>query len=108
MLEPQEIENLVRRIAERAQPERILVFGSYAKGTARATSDLDILVVRDTDLPMAQRAADLTPICAGYLVPIDLHVYTPEEVREYAKEEHSFLHTVLQTGWTVYDVSQSG
>jgi len=97
-----EIEALVHRLAVRARPHRIIVFGSYAKGTASATSDLDILVVRDTVLSMAQRATDLTPICDGYLVPIDLHVYTPEEVEEYGKEEYHFLNTVLRTGRVVY------
>jgi predicted nucleotidyltransferase len=100
-----EIDTLVGRLAARARPHRIIVFGSYAKGTATATSDLDLLVVRETDRPMAQRADDLTPICNGYLIPIDLHVYTPEEVREYSKEDYHFLQTVVRTGKVVYDAS---
>lgn len=102
MLETSEIDTLVSRIVERAHPNRIIVFGSYAKGTASDRSDLDLLVERDTVLPMAQRATDLSPICAGFLVPIDLHVYTPEEMREYSKEEYHFLHTVTHTGKVVY------
>ncbi len=105
MLTDAEIEALIARLATRARPHRIIVFGSYAKGTATATSDLDLLVIRDTDRPMAQRADDLTPICNGYLIPIDLHVYTPEEVREYSKEDYHFLQTVVLTGKVVYDAS---
>lgn len=102
MLTPFEIEDLVNRIVERARPSRVIVFGSYAKGTATDRSDLDLLVERETVLPMAQRATELSPICAGLLVPIDLHVYTPEEMREYSREEYHFLHSVARTGKVVY------
>lgn len=103
MLTEHEITILVTRIAERARPERIVVFGSYAKGTATVGSDLDLLVVKDTHLPMSQRADDLRPIVAMSLIPVDVHVYTPEEVEEYGKEEFSFLRTLLRTGRTLYE-----
>lgn len=108
MLGEQEIQTLVDRLVARARPRRVIVFGSYAKGTAGPRSDLDILVERETDLPMPQRATDLSPICAGYLVPIDLHVYTPEEVGEYSKEQYHFLQTVMTTGRVMYTAEPLG
>ena len=102
MLTPSEIETLVNRIVERARPHRVIMFGSYVKGTATDRSDLDLLVECETVLPMARRATDLSPICSGFLVPIDLHVYTQEEVREYGREEFHFLHTVTRTGKVLY------
>ena len=102
VLAPREIEILVRRIADRARPERIILIGSYAKGTTGARSDLDILVIRKPVSPWPKRTADLTPLAPDTLSPFDPHVYTPEEVREYTNEEYSFLHTVPRTGRTVY------
>ncbi len=102
MLTEPELQRLVARIAEEVRPERIVVFGSYAKGAASTSSDLDILVVMDTNLPVPKRAALLRPVVDGYLIPIDLHVYTPEEVADLGRVEHSFMASALRYGRTVY------
>ena len=98
-----EIENLVRRIVARIQPQKVIIFGSYAKGTATLKSDLDILVVKETEMPMANRADDLKPMLFHSLTPIDVHVYTPDEVEEYGKEEFSFVNSILKSGKTIYE-----
>jgi predicted nucleotidyltransferase len=102
MLKPNEIDNLVRRIVERIQPRQVIIFGSYAKGTATIRSDLDLFVIKETHLPMSHRADDLLPILSSVLIPVDVHVYTPEEVEEYGKEPFSFVNRVLTTGKTVF------
>jgi uncharacterized protein len=105
MLTPTEIDALVRRIAERIQPQKVILFGSYAKGTATVHSDLDLLVIKETELPMALRAEDLKPMLAASLIPVDVHVYTPEEVEEFGKEPFSFVQSVLKSGKTVFAAS---
>jgi predicted nucleotidyltransferase len=107
MLTPAEIDALVRRIVERIQPEKVILFGSYAKGTATINSDLDLLVIQETELPMAMRADDLKPMLSSSLIPVDVHVYTPEEVEEFGKEPFSFLQSVLKSGRTVFESSAS-
>lgn len=102
MLCEQEIQAVVTRIVARADPEQVIVIGSYAKGTATDASDLDLVVVCDTQLPLSRRAADVRPLVGSLLIPVDIHVFTPEEVREYGKEKYSFLHTVVKTGRIVY------
>jgi uncharacterized protein len=102
MLTPAEIDKLVRRIAARIQPQKIIIFGSYAKGTATAQSDLDIFVVKETELPMAMRADDLQPMLSQSLISVDVHIYTPEEAAEYGKEPFSFVDSILKTGKTVF------
>lgn len=102
MLSHREIGRLVAAIVRRTDPEEVIVFGSYAKGTATDRSDLDLLVVRETMLPLARRTEDVLPLLQSRLIPVDVHVYTPEEVREFGREEYSFLNTVLRTGRTVY------
>lgn len=102
MMTAKEIDALVARVVAHIRPERVIVFGSYAKGTASDRSDLDLCVVVDTPLPPSRRADALRPLLAGYLVPIDIHIHTPEEMEECGKEEHSFLHSVLKSGNVVY------
>ena len=102
MLTPREIDALVRRIVERIQPQKVIIFGSYAKGTATMRSDLDILVIKETELPMPNRADNLRPMLSRILISVDVHFYTPEEVEEFGKEQFSFINSVLKSGITVF------
>lgn len=103
MLTQNEIDKVIRRIVARTQPQKVMIFGSYAKGTATIKSDLDILVIKETELPMANRADDLAPMLSNALIPVDVQIYTPEEVEEYGKEQFSFVKGVLESGRTVFE-----
>lgn len=103
MLTDIEIQTLIDKIAKRMEPEKIIIFGSYAKGTATARSDLDLLVIKDTHLPMRQRNAEVQSFLANLLIKVDVHIYTPEEVEEFGMELYSFIHSVMKTGRVVYE-----
>ena len=103
MLTDKEINQLVERIVARIQPQKVIIFGSYAKGTATIKSDLDIFVIKETDLPMANRADDLKPMLSNSLIPVDVHIHTPEEVEEYGQEPYSFINSILKSGKTVFE-----
>src|SRR6267143_1176958 len=102
MLTSKEIDRLIRRIVASIRPQKVIIFGSYAKDTATIKSDLDIFVITETELPRALRADDLKPMLSQSLIPVDVHIYTPEEVEEYAKEQFSFVQSVLKSGKTVF------
>jgi len=102
MLTPIEIDMLVGQIVACIHPKQVIIFGSYAKGTATIKSDLDIFVIKETDLPMINRADDLKPMLSHALIPVDVHIYTPEEVEEYGKEQFSFVNSILKSGKTVF------
>jgi predicted nucleotidyltransferase len=103
MLKEEEIRNLVDKIVNRIQPDKVIVFGSYAKGNATSRSDLDLFVIKNTYLPMSLRDHEIRPILSNLLIGVDVHVYTPEEMEVYGAEEYSFAHTVLQTGKIWYE-----
>ncbi len=102
MLTITEIDALIERIVVHIQPRKIIIFGSYAKGTATIKSDFDIFIIMETELPMANRADDMESIILNSLIPIDIHIYTPEEVEEYRKEPFSFVDNILNSGKTVF------
>lgn len=98
MLTDAEIDTAVRQIVVRLRPRVVYLFGSYAKGSATATSDLDLLAVVDTGLPAPWRAPDAPRYLPDSLVPLDLVVYTPEEMTEYARDPFSLVSSVLRHG----------
>lgn len=99
-----ELAAILERIVD-ADTERVLLFGSMARGTIGSTSDLDLLVVRHDGRPPRVRTDDLyrraTP-----RVALDLLVYTPEEL-EQARGASSFLRTALQDAKVVYERGRS-
>jgi len=103
MLTKTEIDAIVGRIVARIQPQKVILFGSYAKGAATIKSDLDIFVIKETELPPANRADVLKPLLANTLIRVDVHIYTPEEVEDYGEEQFSFVNSVLKSGKTVFE-----
>jgi predicted nucleotidyltransferase len=71
------IDDIVCRIVETAQPEKIILFGSRARGDARPNSDFDLLVIKESNEPGYQRDAPLYHALAGLNVEVDVLVYTP-------------------------------
>ena len=78
----EEIAQLTARIVEVERPEKIILFGSYASGTATESSDIDLLVISRSTLPRREREVRLTRRLFGSGVPYDLLVLTPEEMEE--------------------------
>ena len=108
MLTEEEIKKLVEKIVSRIRPDKVIVFGSYTKGSATNRSDLDLFIIKDTHLPMSHRDEEIRPFLSNLLIGVDVHVYTPEEVEEYGSEEYSFVHSVLKTGKVVYEKEYKG
>ncbi len=97
------IAEIVRRIVEASQPERIILFGSWARGDARPGSDLDLLVIKESDEPGYRRDAALYRALAGLNAPVDVLTYTPEEIRDWSAAPQAFVTTALREGKVVYE-----
>ena len=88
-----------------ADTERVILFGSAARGDVGSTSDLDLLVVRRDARPPVERGFDLHRR-AQPTVAVDLLDYTPEEL-EAARSTSSFVRRILSEGRVVYDRSRA-
>ncbi len=101
------LEQIVNRIVEVAQPEKVILFGSRARGDARPESDLDILVIKESDEPRYRRAVSLYGALAGLLANVDVLVYTPQEVWEWSAVPEAFVTTAVREGRVLYERNSS-
>lgn len=70
---------IVGRIAAHFQPAKIILFGSRASGEATDQSDVDLLVVAETDLPLAERYPAVRRLLSGFPFAFDVFLKTPAE-----------------------------
>ncbi len=103
MIAQEKISEIVNKIASGYNPEKIILFGSYATGNPNEDSDLDLFVIKDTDLPRPQRTVQVRRMIYGAMVPIDLIVYTPKEIEESKENIFGLVYEVLKTGKTLYE-----
>lgn len=103
-------DNLLReiraRIVDAVKPERIILFGSYAYGKPKDESDLDILVIMNSELPRYRRSISIYRCLAGLLIPKDILVYTPEEIEEWSEVPQAFITTAIRKGKVIYEKEQ--
>ena len=91
-----------RIIVEHYDPDTILLFGSYAKEQQTERSDIDLLIVKDTDLPRSCRGIELQDYLSQYPVKFDLLFYTHSELAQAQKVPHSFAQSIQSTGTLLY------
>jgi len=103
MIEKDKISEIVNKIAYGYNPDKIILFGSYASGNQNEDSDLDLFVIKDSDLPRPQRTVQVRKMLYGSMVPIDLIIYTPKEIEESKGNKQGFVFEVLHTGKTLYE-----
>lgn len=94
---------VVRRILSVGSPKKIVLFGSRAKGTARPDSDLDLLIIEDSDLPRYARSARYRRALCGLFPAKDIVVWTSHEVQEWRAVPNAFISTVLAEGKVLYE-----
>jgi uncharacterized protein len=105
MIDEKSIFELRDRIASEFQPQRIVMFGSYANGTQGEHSDLDLLIVMKYVGSGLKKAVEILNRVKPR-IPVDLIVRTPEEIQERIQENDFFLAEILHTGRVLYEAPQ--
>jgi predicted nucleotidyltransferase len=96
------IENMVRRIVEKFHPQKVILFGSHARGTAGPDSDVDLLVVMAVTGSKRKQAVQIDLALADRDLPLDLIVITPEELDKYRDVVGHIVYPVLREGKILY------
>ncbi len=99
---PPFVRRVVARYIRAFAPERIVLFGSYAKGTNHPGSDVDLLVVAHIEENRAFHLRRARQLAADCFPPVDAVLCTPEDVAGAPTATSPFLLSVLESGLTVY------
>lgn len=99
-----EVRLIVERIASRCKPKKIILFGSMARGDAGRGSDIDLLVVKESDKKRPFRVKEIFEAVRGMdrALPLDPIVYTPKELELRLKMGDFFVNEAVSQGRVMY------
>lgn len=101
-----QIEKFGRAIGREFGAERVVLFGSYARGEATADSDVDLLVVLPFEGTPVRKSAEIT-LKLRPPFSVDLLVRTPEKIRERLSMGDDFMRKILEEGKVLYKADKS-
>ncbi len=96
------IVQIARSLGKTARAKKVILFGSHALGKAQSDSDVDFLVIAESNLPRHKRSRNLYASFHPYPFPMDILVYTPQEVEQQLKDPSSFVTQALAQGKELY------
>ncbi len=99
----QQLDEMIQRILTVGNPDKIVLFGSRARGEANPDSDYDLLLIETSTLPRYKRAARYRRALIGTAPSKDVLVWTPAEVEKWSGVPNAFITTVLREGVVLYD-----
>lgn len=94
---------IIRRIVEVAVPEKIILFGSGARGTLGPHSDLDLLVIKSGVFESRKVAGEIYLRLRGIPQAVDVIVLTPKQVELSAHSPYHVVYPALHEGKVVYE-----
>ena len=102
MQKQKEIKKVVSQIVKSYNPEKILLFGSFASGKIKENSDVDLAVIKKTKVRFVERLKKIAKIVKTWEA-FDVLVYTPQEWERALEEGNYFIQEIAKTGKIVYE-----
>ncbi|MEW6686085.1 MAG: nucleotidyltransferase domain-containing protein [Candidatus Edwardsbacteria bacterium] len=95
-------EREIRRIVKGYKPEKVIIFGSLARGDINRGSDLDLILIKETEERFDRRIETVLKYVKGE-IGVEPIIYTRGELSMLLKQKNDFLETVLAEGKVVYE-----
>ena len=102
------LDKIVNTLAREYEPHQIILYGSRADGTPGPASDIDLLIIKDSQASPYQRAVQVRRLLRDpqRRIPVDLLVVTPAELEERLERRDQFLQTIISQGEVLYAIGQ--
>lgn len=107
MVAMNQIEEFGRRIGQEFGAQKVLLFGSYARGTVTTGSDIDLLVVAETSLSPSERYSAVRRLLADVPAGFDIIVKTPEEYARWRSVVNNIVYFADKYGKVLYERADS-
>ena len=101
-LEDSTLDDIIRRVVEVAEPERVILFGSVVRGEVNRHSDVDLLVVKDAP-DLRQLTARVYRKLYGVGTAVDIVMVTPQDVERYKDSHALIIKPALREGTVMYE-----
>ena len=102
MSKQKEIKKVVNKIVKNYKPEKIILFGSFAYGKPKKDSDVDLFIIKETDKPRTKRHLEVDKILLDRIIPLDILVYTPQEIKKRLAFGDFFIRNIIEQGKVLY------
>jgi predicted nucleotidyltransferase len=102
------LKSVTARIVANYEPEHVLLFGSQASNVATVTSDVDLLIIKNTTVPRWRRGKNIEALFANSPIKLDLLFYTMDEVDAERAQPDSFINAILRSARLIYSRPNSG
>ena len=99
------IREAANKIVDEIDPEKIILFGSFAYGGPTPDSDVDLLVIFESDLRPHERSVQISEILSPRPFPVDIIARTPEEIEKRLDLNDCFFTEIMAKGKVVYERS---
>ena len=96
------VKDITERLIEYYEPDRIILYGSSGTRKERKSSDIDLLIIKKTEKYLIERRIEAERILSDRLMPIDITIYTPEEVRYLFSIGSPFIEEIMEKGRLLY------
>ena len=103
MLTEKQISEITNLIISNFHPEKMYLYGSYSNGTANENSDIDLLIIKNTDIPFYKRARQVRLFFSRQPAPFDILVYTPDEFESRKTLINHIAYIVNKEGKLIYE-----
>ncbi|MBN1866603.1 nucleotidyltransferase domain-containing protein [Candidatus Sumerlaeota bacterium] len=97
-----DIQRMVRRLVRRFKPDRIILFGSHARGTAGPDSDVDLLVVMPVEGSKREKQVEMRVALHDIHTPKDIILVTPDEVARRRNIVGTIIYPAVREGRVLY------
>ena len=94
--------DIIQNIISNYAPQKIVLFGSYARGEAHEGSDIDLMLIKETSRRFIDRIADVIRL-NNTMISLEPLVYSPSEFEAMKKEKRDFIMTIEEEGIEIYD-----
>jgi len=102
MITQEQIDEIKKRVVESFKPQKIILFGSYATGKPTEDSDLDLLIIKDSDLPIHVQNRKIRRLLCDLRVPMDVIVKSTKEFETYKDIIGTIIYPANKFGKVIY------